>query len=238
MSTLKDILAAIEAKTQPAQLWALMTGYFRTRGFDKISYHHTSGTAAAAQPVTVAAEGFSDSWVCHYIKQKLYLVDPITDLAQRAIQPFFWRDIPHMVDLTPEQERYLQQMDQARLGNGLAFQVYGPGLRNAYVGLGFAPDMSPPEAPDLFEMQFVAQAAHIRYCTLVPARVQRTALSPRERDVLRWIARGKSNSVIADILGLSPHTIDTLMRRVFRKLDVSDRTAAAIEGIGSGLILP
>ena len=64
------------------------------------------------------------------------------------------------------------------------------------------------------------------------------ALTPREAEVLTWIARGKSNSVIADILGVSPHTVDTLVRRIYGKLEVADRTTAAIHGIGAGLIQP
>ncbi|MEX0367477.1 MAG: LuxR C-terminal-related transcriptional regulator [Ruegeria sp.] len=43
---------------------------------------------------------------------------------------------------------------------------------------------------------------------------------------------------MADILLLSPHTVDTLVRRIFSKLDVADRTTAAIRGVGAGLILP
>ena len=50
------------------------------------------------------------------------------------------------------------------------------------------------------------------------------------------MARGKSNGVIAEILGISDHTVDTLVRRVFAKLGVGDRISAAIKGIGAGLV--
>lgn len=64
------------------------------------------------------------------------------------------------------------------------------------------------------------------------------ALTRRERDVLEWIAQGKSNPVIAEILGISIHTVDTHIRRIFRKLGVNDRTTAAIKGLGAGLVEP
>ncbi len=38
------------------------------------------------------------------------------------------------------------------------------------------------------------------------------ARSNREHAVLGWAARGKGNGVIAEILGISDHTVDTLMR--------------------------
>ncbi|MEM8576752.1 MAG: LuxR family transcriptional regulator [Pseudomonadota bacterium] len=219
-------------------MWALMRSVYNANGFDKISYHHMSGSPTAPMPVEVGAMGFDDRWVCHYIREKLFMVDPITELALRATEPFFWSQINELVQLTPDQRGYLAQMEAAGLGNGLAFQVFGPGMRNGYVGLGFSDPANVPDGPKVHEMQFIAQAGHIRYCALVPLRSTDLRLSPREQDVLRWIARGKSNSVIADILGLSPHTVDTLMRRVFRKLGTSDRTTAAIEGLGAGLILP
>ena len=93
------------------------------------------------------------------------------------------------------------------------------------------------DAEQIFEVQCAAQIAHIRYCELTEARQSASEpLTPREVEVLRWIAKGKSNSVIADILGISRHTVDTLIRRIYEKLDVSDRTTAAIRGLGSGLV--
>jgi DNA-binding NarL/FixJ family response regulator len=49
----------------------------------------------------------------------------------------------------------------------------------------------------------------------------------REAEVLRWIAHGKSNRDIADILGLSPRTVNKHLEQIFVKLGVENRTAAA-----------
>jgi DNA-binding CsgD family transcriptional regulator len=86
-------------------------------------------------------------------------------------------------------------------------------------------------------MQFAAQAAHLRICALFADEVALDRqLSSREKEILDWVARGKSNTVIADILEISPGTVDTYMRRIYEKLDVSDRTSAAVKGVGLGLI--
>jgi len=83
----------------------------------------------------------------------------------------------------------------------------------------------------------VAQATHMRLCQLLPERPHlEKPLSARELEILDWVARGKSNSVIADILSLSGATVDTYLRRIYEKLDVSDRTSAAVVGVGMGLI--
>ena len=52
-------------------------------------------------------------------------------------------------------------------------------------------------------------------------------ITVREAEVLTWIANGKSNSDIGAILDLSPRTINKHLERIFRKLGVENRTAAA-----------
>ena len=53
-------------------------------------------------------------------------------------------------------------------------------------------------------------------------------LTEREAEVLAWIANGKSNKEIAAILDMSPRTVNKHLDRIFAKLGVENRTAAAI----------
>jgi DNA-binding CsgD family transcriptional regulator len=52
-------------------------------------------------------------------------------------------------------------------------------------------------------------------------------LTQRESEVLMWIARGKSNRDIAEILSLSPRTVNKRLEQVYAKLGVENRAAAA-----------
>ena len=61
-------------------------------------------------------------------------------------------------------------------------------------------------------------------------------LSSREAEVLTWVAHGKTNASIGEILGISAHTVDAHLRRVYLKLGVADRISAALRGLGFGLI--
>ncbi|MFO1141106.1 MAG: helix-turn-helix transcriptional regulator [Amaricoccus sp.] len=62
------------------------------------------------------------------------------------------------------------------------------------------------------------------------------AVVARRAEVLVWVARGKSNGSIADILGISAHTVDAHLRRIYLKLGVADRLSAALRGLGFGII--
>ncbi len=53
-------------------------------------------------------------------------------------------------------------------------------------------------------------------------------LSARQREVLHWIAAGKTNVEIAIILGVSPHTIKNHVSAIFEKLGVENRRAAML----------
>ena len=53
-----------------------------------------------------------------------------------------------------------------------------------------------------------------------------STLTPREREILHWVAEGKRDSEIAAILNLSVRTVEQHVRTCLRKLNVETRTAA------------
>jgi DNA-binding NarL/FixJ family response regulator len=62
------------------------------------------------------------------------------------------------------------------------------------------------------------------------------ALTEREIEVLRLIAEGCTNQQIAEMLIISPTTVKTHVQNILQKLNVSDRTQAAVYAVRSGLI--
>lgn len=70
------------------------------------------------------------------------------------------------------------------------------------------------------------------HCLVSLTEAQQTSVAParltaRESEVLLWVARGKTNRDIAEILGMSPRTVNKHLEHVFEKLGVETRTAAA-----------
>jgi DNA-binding CsgD family transcriptional regulator len=58
------------------------------------------------------------------------------------------------------------------------------------------------------------------------------ALTPREREVVRWLAAGKTDRDIAALLGCSHRTVQKHLERVYAKLGVETRTAAVMRALG------
>jgi len=67
-------------------------------------------------------------------------------------------------------------------------------------------------------------------------RMPQSDLTPREIDVLRLVAAGRSNKRIADELGLSEATVRTHVGNILAKLGADDRTQAATEALRRGIL--
>lgn len=61
-------------------------------------------------------------------------------------------------------------------------------------------------------------------------------LTPREIDVLKWLARGASNQEIANQLTISIRTVTTHMRNILDKLHLANRTQAALYAVEQGIV--
>jgi DNA-binding CsgD family transcriptional regulator len=61
-----------------------------------------------------------------------------------------------------------------------------------------------------------------------PASAFNPRLTPREREVLAWVAAGKTNRDIAAIVGARPRTIDKHLEHIYEKLGVETRVAAVM----------
>lgn len=78
-----------------------------------------------------------------------------------------------------------------------------------------------PDSPDDL-LVLEEENAKVNYAAL-----QQQGLTPREAEVLHWVAEGKTNKDIGTILRASPRTVGKHLERVFSKLGVETRTAAA-----------
>lgn len=70
----------------------------------------------------------------------------------------------------------------------------------------------------------------------MPDQSKPKAFTPREGDVLRLIARGRTNQQISEELYLSVNSVKTLARRAYRTIGVTSRNEAIVWGISNGYV--
>lgn len=87
-------------------------------------------------------------------------------------------------------------------------------------------------------VRFAVSAAQLGAASLqsVPPQDDGVALSPREREVLQLSAKGYSHDEVAQMLGVSRHTVTSFVKRIYRKLQVHSKTEAVYEARRMGLL--
>ena len=65
---------------------------------------------------------------------------------------------------------------------------------------------------------------------------EETKFTPRETDILRLVAEGKTNQGIATNLGISEKTVEKYLNEIFKKMDVGSRTEVAVYAVRAGLV--
>lgn len=231
---MRDFLNAASAADDVGQLWTAMTDYFDGHGIIDVAIGHFPHPDPKNSWGWGMQRGWKN-WAQRYFAGNKMASDPIRAHAAVSSVPFRWSEVFNLRSVSPEEYRHYQELTQYHQDDGLAIPVFGPGGRNGVVAVAF-PKGFTLSSRKLLEFRVVSQFAHQRSCELVTLRGNAASLSPREQEVLSWMARGKSNSVIADIIGVSANTVDTHVRRIFVKLQVCDRVSAALVGLGHGLI--
>lgn len=211
---------------------------FLALGFARMSYHFVPAFGSqTARSLILAQHGFPQEWLDLYAQEEFRRHDPVPNHIMQAGVTMSWQRAIAEQKLTAGQQDFVEQMRRHGLLHGIGVPLFGAKGKEAYSAFGLDRAIGPADEPLIRRAEAMAQIAHRRTVELVLGQEARTVrLSPRERDVLHWIARGKSNADIATILGISAGTVDTFVRRLFAKLDVSDRVAAIVEGLRGGLV--
>lgn len=184
----------------------------------------------------LTSTGLPWPWEQQY-RLRLHLIDPLPDLAVQRLEPVVWPDDLVGLKLDRKHRRFMEMAAQHGIGRGIGVACFGPDGRSGFLGCVLDADAPVPGQEMRQQVQAIGQTAFLTYCRIVKRVQEAPPLSNRELEVLHWIGRGKSNSVIADILGISASSVDVYVRRIFAKLGVTDRTTASIRAFALGLLV-
>ncbi len=162
--------------------------------------------------------------------------DPAFWLARRGQRPFHWSDLPRLLVLTRKQMRVLDEARDFGIADGMTIPLSLPGAMPASCSLVPGPDgLEPMLTPDL---AWMAACAHFEARRRLPDWKANVRLSPAQREVLYWVAQGKSDRDIGTILGLSPRTVGKRVDAVRALFDVSERGQAVLLAVTYGELQP
>lgn len=207
------------------------------QGVIRLSYHVTPPLESPTSLCTsVYSHGYSAQWLELYDEHGFRESDPIPDRTLDKGALMTWDDAKLAAPNSPSNEKYFEAMREHGLIHGFGVPLFGKHSRDAYSSFDFGVPISQVDNEKLGTVRSVAQAAHQRICLLIEQSPGKYELSARETEVLQWLARGKSLSVTAQIIGIAPDTAKTYARRIYSKLGTSDRISAVIKAIKLGLV--
>ncbi|MEF7614674.1 response regulator transcription factor [Aquincola sp. MAHUQ-54] len=138
-----------------------------------------------------------------------------TALARQMLQSWFGGDSPWTPP--PLLDWVRQQVAQGAVGDGSQAGAIVQGARRLHFTL--------HESTDDDEWLIVLREADD--AAMLEAMMLAFKLTAREAEVLYWVVKGKTNRDVGDILGASAATVKKHLERVYEKLGVETRTAAA-----------
>lgn len=207
-------------------------------GFEHVAYHYLAeGFKRLSREKGFRIWKIPEPYIELYLAKNAFDFDPLmAEVRQRSV-PFHWFEIEHRRDLSPDQKQFFADLRAAGFRDGVAAPVFIRPGDIAYFSMGSTEREIGLTRAEMLQLQAICQQMHLRYNELTET-AGAPKLSKREMQVLELIAQGKSNAVMGEALGVSPNTIDTLVRRCFEKLGVSSRVEAALAGVAMGIILP
>jgi LuxR family quorum-sensing system transcriptional regulator CciR len=165
--------------------------------------------------------------------------DPVVRCAERRAAGFAWDEMPLIVDLTPHERARLERAARHGLVNGFTVPVHVPGEALGSSNFAVKGDRELPRrnfvaAQALGTHAFEAMRALLRRepgGRLASPAPEAEPLTRRQRECLALVARGKSDSVIAEILGIRPHTVTEHIEAARRRYGVATRSQLIVRAL-------
>lgn len=189
------------------------------------------GTALAER---IVVNGWPAEWFELYTRENFIALDPVARFGASTVQPFEWSEARYDKDDDPAAHLVMTRATEFRLRAGYCIPVhYDEG--GAVISLATEHLHLDPHARSA--LQLIGVYAHNRIRSLArPQREKADLLTAREREVLRWVAGGKTSWEISVILKISERTVKFHLIEASRKLNAVNRTAAVAKALARGLI--
>jgi LuxR family transcriptional regulator, quorum-sensing system regulator BjaR1 len=184
---------------------------------------------------SVIDDHMPDGWKQRYFEQEYSKVDPCVTEAMTNLEPFLWSETLAKSRQEKHERRIFHEAAEFQLNEGLCVPIYGPRRYLAFATLaGRHIDLASGSRAALHVMSLYT---HNRLIKLMRAEAgPPVSLTPREVDCLQWVAQGKSDWEIGEILCISESTAHWYVESAKRKLGVATRIQAVMSAVSAGLI--
>jgi LuxR family quorum sensing-dependent transcriptional regulator len=177
-------------------------------------------------------------WFERYVERNYFAHDPVIRRIRSSVRPFAWSEAPYDAEREPIAHAVMTEATEFQLNEGFNVPIYT--LSGELATVTFGGDRPEICERDRAALHLIAIYAHLRVREVVKTYSEtmelQKPLTPREIEVIKWYADGKSFRDIGDILSISDNTVETHIANVRRKLGVVTSTQAVARAIRARLI--
>jgi LuxR family quorum sensing-dependent transcriptional regulator len=186
---------------------------------------------------TMICLSWPEGWSERYFEQNYVRRDPAVLQAAETLDPYTWDEILENPVYSKAQRRIVHEATDFRMKSGFVVPIVGFRTGTTFVTVaGTDVDLSSRARA---ELQLAAVYAHTRIRALAVTKRRPPfvpPLSERERECLSWVATGKSDWEIGEILSISEKTANAHIERAKTKLGVPTRMQAVVMALHAGAI--
>ncbi len=234
-----DLMSTIETVQRQTSAKAILDTMYRAigdYGFERFIVSGLPDPGVDVRPF-VLLSGWDDEWYDRYTGRGYVHLDPVARHCFSTTLPFDWSEAPYDPELDAGARQVMEEARDFGMDQGLCVPVHMEGGMQGVVSLvgrtGHLDDKR------RLELHMLALYAHgrLRYLNGPAQPLQaRRSITPREAEVLKWAATGKTAAEIADITGLTPRTINQHCENAQKRLGTNNRLHTVVEAIRHKLI--
>lgn len=177
-------------------------------------------------------------YIDRYSEQNYILRDPIVTEFRRTVRPYSWNDVRQSRELAKPEKKIIDEASEWGARDGYMVPIVTrSGSLAGFCPCGLQPNLS-PRARVALELIAIYSHHALQRALIEDRRKEtpHTPLSPREREIMQWVAIGKTDDEIGEILTLSETTVKTHLERAKVKLNAVRRAYAVAQAIRLGEI--
>jgi DNA-binding CsgD family transcriptional regulator len=231
---LLDTVEAIQRAPSILKVKELLRGTASRNGFDFFFCAEAPSVCDSAASDGILFEEWPREWLKRYSEERLFSNDPVVTRLQSTPEPFLWTDVWTGSGSRAE-ARVMNEASSFGMRQGFVVPIFGVGGTSH--GISFSGNNPRCDSVARAELHLVAMYAYARARRLRRREPEpKISITLREREAMHWVAAGKTDWEIGELLGVSESAAHKRIESAKRKYGVATRVQAVVEALRHGHI--
>jgi DNA-binding CsgD family transcriptional regulator len=233
---ISDVYTRLTNQNEKLQMEDILRKVCNEAGLNNVTYLGLQNNQQSDSEAKIFST-YDPGWVARYEEQRYHLIDPVVAEGVNSFLPVDWSKLPKKDKLV--RDFFGEASEWGVCENGISIPIRDPSQGRAILSVNT--EMSTREW-NKYQREFIADftyLANLIHNDVVKNDVNtpKVSLTPREAEMLKWAAIGKTSWETSQITGLSERTVNFYLTNASQKLHASNKVAAVAKALRDGHIM-